>query len=83
MAGTACPAGGGRRVSATAPRPTLRATDLDALRAVGRGATHFGMAGGTASRLLALGLIEKPRGGYRLTPAGRSALQPGRRNQWY
>jgi hypothetical protein len=61
----------------------MRATDLDPLQAVGRGATHFGMAVGTASRLLALGLIEKPRDGYRLTAAGRRVLQPGRRNQWY
>lgn len=61
----------------------MRTVDLEALRAVGRGATHFAMGSGVESRLLALGLIGKAREGYRLTEAGRHALQPGRRNQWY
>jgi len=61
----------------------MRRPDLEALQAVGRGATHFGMGSGVESRLLALGLIEKAREGYRLTEAGRRALLPGRRNRWY
>jgi hypothetical protein len=63
--------------------PALRTMELEALQAVGRGATQFAMGSSVESRLLALGLIDKAREGYRLTAAGRGALQPGRRNQWY
>jgi hypothetical protein len=53
---------------------------LDALQAVGRGATEFRMGARIESRLLALGLIAKAREGYRLTDAGRASLG---RTQWY
>ena len=54
--------------------------ELDALQAVGRGATQFRMGPRIESRLLALGLIAKARAGYRLTDAGRASLG---RTQWY
>jgi hypothetical protein len=40
------------------------------------------MASLVERRLLSLGLIESGRSGFRVTEAGRRALQPLRRHQW-
>jgi len=57
--------------------------EREALQAVGRGATELRMAPRVRGRLVALGLITASAEGWRLTDAGRRALQTRRTNQWY
>jgi hypothetical protein len=61
----------------------MNKAEREALHAVGRGATELRMAPRVRLRLLALGLISASSEGWRLTDAGRRALQSRRTNQWY
>jgi len=56
--------------------------ELAALAAIGRGATELKMASRVQTRLLALGLIQQPRGQLSVTDAGRRMLAPHRTNRW-
>ena len=63
------------------PRHSLTRAELEALRAVGRGATELKMPSRVQARLLELGLIQRPGRSLGVTQAGLRVLSP-RMTRW-